>query len=245
MMAKKNVKKDAPKKKRWILVAILVIVLTAAAVAGFYLLGNGEPVEDAPVPQGPKKEITADYAHPIPQDLEYDGTLTLKNEKNYKDFLVRSGSYSGAAEPLYYYDENGEEAGWYLYDENGWVYGWKGYDGTEHKLPKDEQFESTQVLMEGEPLLIGGDVKVHIIVYLKDGSPVACYRHFILSEAADMDVLLTALERSSLNAEKVSDTVALEVLDQAAIEEELGNTIAENLQTEYAGLMNQRFGAKG
>ena len=225
--------------------AILVIVLTAAAVAGFYLLGNGEPVEDAPVPQGPKKEITADYAHPIPQDLEYDGTLTLKNEKNYKDFLVRSGSYSSASEPLYYYDENGEEAGWYLYDENGWVYGWKGYDGTEHELPKDEQFESTQVLMEGEPLLIGGDVKVHIIVYLKDGSPVACYRHFILSEAADMDVLLTALERSSLNAEKVSDTVALEVLDQAAIEEELGNTIAENLQTEYAGLMNQRFGAKG
>lgn len=245
-MAKKNAKKEAPKKRRWVLVAILVIVLTAAAVAGFYLLGNGEPVEEKPQELGPATPITEGYSHHSPLDLEYDGTLTLKNEKNYKDFLIQSGSYSSVAEPLYYYDEMGEEVGRYLYDENGWVYGWKAYDGTEHELAKDAQFEATQVLINGEPLLIAGDVKAHFIVYLKEGSPVACYRHFILSDATDMDVLLDALTRSGQKAQKVSDTVALEIVDQAAIQEELGNSAQEdNLQVAYAALMNQRFGAKG
>ena len=47
-------------------------------------------------------------------------------------------------------------------------------------------------------------------------------------------------------AQKVSDTVALEIVDQAAIQEELGNSAQEdNLQVAYAVLMNQRFGAKG
>ena len=246
---KKNVKaqpeKEVVRKRRPILVLVICLVLLVAAVAAFYLLGNGKPVEDTPVIPGPTKEITSDYAHPIPQDLEYTGTLTLKNEDGYRDMLAQAAGYNGIGQPLPYYDDNGEEAGRYLADDTGWVYGWMDFEGKTHELPKDEQFESFDLVMNGEYLMMDGEVTVHIIIYMLNDTPVACYRHYILSDADDMDALLTALVRSGVTAEKVSATVALEALDAEAVDAEMPTGVYENNQVAYAGLMAQRFGAKG
>ena len=244
---KKAVKKPAAAAKKsqnakgrtglWILIAALAVVLVAAVIFLCVKLTQGSPADKGGI------VISEDYSHVAPEDLENDGYITMKSQEGFLDILTVAGLYAENGEPLYYYDRNGDAVGRYLYDENGWVYAWKSDDGTVTNLPEDEQFDAPFILSGGEPLLMAGDVKLHFLVYVKDQSAVTTYMYYILSDASDMDTFLTAMSRAGLGTpEKVSDTVAVSIMDATAIGEEMTLVDLEYDLTDYLSWLGQTYG---
>lgn len=197
---------------------ITVVVLAAVLIAGMVFLGIRLWKQAHTV----KVPVTQDFNHTVSSDMENGETVTLKSTTGFRDILAQLGGYSQVDEPLYYYDEKGDAVGQYVYDEEGWVYGWRADNGKITKLPEDEQFEAPFVLSGGETLLMSGDVQMHFIVYSENGNPTSAYLYFIMDEAGDMVTFQEAMKRANFGGvEKVADNVALYMMDNDAIDEEM------------------------
>ena len=218
-------------------VAALAVVLVVVLIVVLVQSGKKDSA-----PKGPSVQISADFQHEIPKEFDENDYITMKNETTatVKDYLRVNGGYSADIPPKFY------EKGWYIFDDDGIARKYRDLEGNIHNLPKEEQIEHTDVVLQGAPLLIVGDVKMHYLIY-KDAQdlPAACYLYFTLSDKNDMEYLLNALVRCGMeNPKQVSDTVAEVVWDATKIANLLQKDALEASTdvTAFMGYLGQTFG---
>lgn len=226
------------------IVAALAVMLVIAVVV-LIVVSNDKKEE----PKGPHIKISEDFDHEAPEGMNLDDAITLVNEDTAKDVVRREGVYSSDAEPVAY------DKGWYVFDEDGYARKYRDMDGNVHALPENEWYTDP---MRGDPLELLGSVSIQFVVY-PDGDNVACcYHYYVLTDPADMDIMLSAMNRMGFGGDKVtkmSDTVIEVLLDQEAVQEEFtvqvedvtadpAADVAEVTVDEYLKYLEERYGAK-
>ncbi len=200
-------KKISSKRGLTAIIAALAVALVVAIVVLVVMKAN----EKKP-PEGPHIKISEDFYHEPPEGMDLEDAVSLINKETAKEVIALEGGYTGNEPPVPY------DKGWYVFDEDGVARRYRDDSGEVHDLPEADWYED---ITRGDPLEMAGDVSIHFVVY-QDGENVACcYQYYVLTDKADMEVLLSALNRMGYTAEKSSDTVAMVELSAEKISEEI------------------------
>lgn len=224
----------------------MIAALAVALVVGIVVLISMKTDGKVVAPRGPHIQISSDFYHVAPEGLDLNNAISVKNETTAKDYLRQHGGYSADMEPKPY------DKGWYIFDDNGIARQYRDENGKIHDLPKEEQVEHIDVVMNGAPLQIIGDVKMHFVVY-KSGENVArCFQYFILTDKTDMEFLQAALNRCGIsNVKQVSNLVVEVDLDTKQIMDTMGHSNEPGLivdvnmsLTNYLKNLEEQYGVK-
>lgn len=121
------------------------------------------------------------YTHTDPKDLSYD-TRTVLRRQNFGEML-ESYINTDAYPDTMVYDEEGNIIGLYDYDpETGLALGWNNFsDGSYNAFPEGEEVD----LGKPDPdalVTLPGTVDLYVVLYSKDGTPVAQYTYLCLTD---------------------------------------------------------------
>lgn len=218
-----------------VIVLVLGIIFMAAGCKNIQQMKNAVTVK-----------VTDTVMHTVPEGYtEKDYVLLTGGEGLDKTLEAAVGFDEGFA-PQEYYDATGECVGYYVIDENGWVAAWEDFDGKTHKLADDDQFEANIATLEPVPFDLAGTLELKFFMYVKDGTAVSCYQYFILSDAADCDKAVKALQvMDAVNVEKVGDNVLLQVLDSGAIQDIFALSGEEGTVEDFMENQKAQFGVTG
>lgn len=190
------------------------------------------------------------YTHHDPEGLKYDTRVTLKNG-SFGDDVVETVNMAAWPDTMMY-DEDGGMVGMYDYDpQTGLAYGWMELaDGSYHAYDAGEEVE-LGLPDENAMITLSGTAALYAVVYANAGTAVEADMYVLLSDAADKETLLSALEENyMLDFAAESDTVlkcvidADTIADEFAMMEAYGETYDAKDADAYADILMLNYGLK-
>ena len=224
---------------------IMALILVIVLVLGIIFMAAGCKKIDQ-LKNAVTVKVTDTVLHTVPEGYtEKDYVLLTGGEGLDKTLEAAVGFEDGFA-PQEYYDDKGECVGYYVIDANGWVAAWEDFEGKTHKLAEEDQFEANVATLEPQPFNLAGTLDLKFFMYVKDGRAVSCYQYFILSDAADAEKAIKALQiMDAVNVEKVADNVLLQVLDANAIQDMYTLSGEEGTVEDFMEDQKSQFGVTG
>ena len=222
--------------KRWIALALAVVLVLSLSACDLFANKAAVKLGDS-------------YTHNDPKDLSYD-TRTVLQRENFGEML-ESYMNADAYPDTMVYDEEGNIIGIYDYDpETGLAKGWNDFaEGNYTAFPQGEEVD----LGKPDPnalQTLPGTVDLYLVLYSKDGAPVAQYTYLCLTDEGAKEPLeeampslygmeLTEAEAKVLVCSWDKDAVAAE-MDGA----EAQGALASRDTAGYTDYVKQVFGAR-
>ena len=191
-----------------------------------------------------------DYSYSDPKGLKYDNRVVLNND-DFGDML--ESNYNATAYPdTLVYGDDGSIIGMYDYDaETGLATGWTELaTGTYTAYASGEEID---LGMPDESLMISlsGTVTLYCVVYDKDSVANDAWMYLMLSDAADKDNVISAMDLVfGITLTEESDTVLKSEIDADTITaafddmEAFGETVDSRDANAYASVLMQNYGVR-
>lgn len=222
---------------------IMALILVIVLVLGIIFMAAGCKKIQA---NAVTVKVTDTVLHTVPEGYTEKDYVLLTGGEGLDKTMEAAVGFEDGYVPQEYYDKNGQCVGYYVIDEYGWVAAWEDFEGKTHKLADEDQFEANLATLEPMPFDLAGTLELKFFTYVKDGVATACYQYFILSDAADSDKAIKALQVMNVTEiEKVADNVLLQVLDSAAIQDIFTLSGEEGTVEDFMENQKASFGVTG